>query len=443
MQFQAGIINENKFEALMKQLKDEKEASDKYEEDKEEMYGLNESAPAPGGPVNPTGVSESYESLGLHEGVDVSVMDKLMSQIKKEKEVADQYEEERKEYLQEGAKAVKEYLSESKKVIKEEGEELFYQFLKSEYGETPTSEETGQAIVNWAKNYMTGINGPDFEGVANYMNDDIWAIIKDEISSNYMTGLRNHVKASEGDIEESVGIKNKEEIDTEMGGIEPDLQESVLSEDEATQALKSNLDDVFAAALQSLPGMLKKADKDKDGLELTGEEGQVQELKLNEEYLQEVLGLGLVAANVALAAPGIIGLAGKLLKGLGSIPGMNINALKKTGEIIAKFGSDWQSKHMKAIEIVLRKLMPNASDKTIERATKATFITIMSTIALTGGAVSGTGAESIHGATNLGKSANAINNAKDLALQLAKLDPTAWKSKLAGLLPFTLGKVFG
>lgn len=93
MQFKAGVISEDRFEALMKQLRSEKEDADKYEADKEEMYGLNES-------VNmevlmsqiksEKEASDKYEEekeelYGLNEGIDLEVFDKLLGRIKREK----------------------------------------------------------------------------------------------------------------------------------------------------------------------------------------------------------------------------------------------------------------------------------------------------------------------------------------------------------------------
>jgi len=509
MQLMAGVISENRFDELMKQIKSEKEASDQYEEDKEELYGLNENEIDPiaraktdaaesynwledaieyvGGKkewealsvsdkeevksfmkngqrsdlnesVNPevmknlvTHLSteknaadeyerEKEEIYGLHEGVDISAMNKLMSQIKNEKEAFDEYEKERDDmYLQEGHVFKSTILRESVEEQVVEGDK-FSDFLRTEYGDTPAPQEVAEAIVNWANNYMTSDQDADFEGVSEYMNDDIWALMKDDVSENYMSELRAFVSQQQNGVDEQIGIKPKDDIDTEMGGIEPSLKEDEVNESQGDQILKKKLDNVFAAAIQSLPGMLKKADKDRDGkLELTGEP------QLNEQYLNEVLGLGLVAANLALSAPGIVGLAGKLIKGMGSIPGMNINALKTAGDAVSKFGKDWQAKHMKAIEVILRKFMPNADEKTIERGSKAVFIVIMASLAISGGVVAGTGseAEAVNSAVGVGKTAGGINKTKDLGLQLAKADTSDWKSKLSGLLPFAIGKVFG
>lgn len=506
MQFKAGIISEDRFELLMNQLRSEKEIADKYEEDKEEMYGLNENLKTSslnsvdwdsegrsyagsdwdslskhekdevilflkkgwhGDSINENlgfskkmkpfadlmaqikqekEISDKYEEekeelYGLNEGIDLKVFDKLLGQIKQEKEKSDKYESEKKEFLSESENYTKGSSESSNKLLTED---IFSDFLRSEYGDSPTEEEVALAITNWASNYMLGNNEADYDGVSEYMNDDVWEYLKNDISANYMDELRKFYKSKiSGELEEMVGIKTKSDSMEEMVGIKTGdkIKEDLVNENNAEEIVKKKYDAAFEAIISSLPEMLKKADKDKDGIEIRGDE----EKTVNERYLTEVLGLGIIAANTLMSAPGIISLAGKLMKSIGSIPGMNINFLKAAGEKVAQFGSKWQAKHMSAIESIMKKMMPNADEKTIERASKALFITIMATLAMTGGVVAGTGAEAetVNSALGAGKSAGSANKIKDFSVQLAKSDFSDIKSKLASFIPLAVGKVFG
>lgn len=419
MQFTAGIINEDRFDELMKQIKADQKEYDDYEKNKQEMYGLDE-----------TKIFKVKKGFLNESRNKYLKMQELIHQIKSDAEDLEQYEKEKDEIysLKENKyiKLIKENLQDSFEQDNDSSneqysKESFIDFLRTEFGDTPTVEETAEAIVNWALNYMLGENEADFEGVSYYMNDEIWDIIKDEISENYMSELRKFVKNSQGDLEENIGIKTKEDI-------------KPLNENE--DILKKKLDDVFAEIIKDLPNILKTTDSNKDGkLDLTAEP------TLNEQYLKEVLGLGLVAANTLMSAPGLIGLAGKFMKSAGSIPGVNINSLKTTGELISQLGSDWQSKYISIIETTLKKLMPNSDDETINKASRAVLITIMSTLALSGGVIANSGAHSVKSVVNIGKDLGK-DLGMDLLIKLSEFDTKYWKSKLASLLPYTLGKIF-
>jgi hypothetical protein len=65
----------------------------------------------------------------------------------------------------------------------------FDDFLSHEYGFKVTSEELVEAIKAWASNYMMGLNPGDFQGVAKYVNQTVYNMIKFQASENYIEEL--------------------------------------------------------------------------------------------------------------------------------------------------------------------------------------------------------------------------------------------------------------
>ena len=295
----------------------------------------------------------------------------------------------------------------------------FAEFLKKEYGDTPTPDEAGLAITNWAEGYMIGDNDADFKGVSEYLNKEIYDKIKTGISTNYIEDFKDYM---------------------EQKGQGSFLAEQDQGEDVIGNKIEDVLDNIMRNLSASLINVSKKIG-DKDG-EFDIPPQQQREIHLNEEKINEIIGL--FVANVVASAPAIITLAGKLIKKLGGSSKVNSGVLKKVGESMEGFGTKWQSKYNNLIKKALMKVMPKASEKQLDVATKVVFMTILSTIGISSALTTPiAGIEAV--ATGLGgaKTAVAADKAKDFVKQIAsKLDRKAIAEKASKLIPAALAEFF-
>jgi hypothetical protein len=177
--------------------------------------------------------------------------------------------------------------------------------------------------------------------------------------------------------------------------------------------------------------------------------GKVKEgkkLLVNEDYLNEVAGL--FVANLALNAPSIISLAGKLSNKLGEK--LNVKLLKKSGDVLESLGSKLQGKYMSGIKSILKKLeVTNAKGATLseEELDKVTKVIFMSMLAIVGVAIGVAGVHSLASSANTalgyGKSAVVADRVRGVAKGLMKLDKQSMMSYAEKLIPKAIGEVFG
>ena len=135
-------------------------------------------------------------------------------------------------------------ISENESGVVSEG---FSDFLTGEYGDVPTPDEIGEAVINWSSNYMMGDNDGDFDGVKGYMSNDVWGKIKDRVPSNFMSDLRGYAKNSQ-----MVSEMNMDEMQYE-GSIT--IKEDAVNE--AIGALSGNLA-LSAPAIVQMAGRATK-----------------------------------------------------------------------------------------------------------------------------------------------------------------------------------------
>lgn len=216
------------------------------------------------------------------------------------------------------------------------------------------------------------------------------------------------------------------------------------------QAAAKNIEKAIAAAVKDIPAIVTKfaqTQGDKDG-ELDPKGGQIKELTVNEGELNEVLGM---LAGAALSGPAIAGLAGKLMKGAGNLGG-KLTGLKKNwftqaGEVVEKFGASWMAKYKAPIKAVLNKVMPNADEKTIDRAAHYIFFAIVAGVSLGVGTAVPPGSGEIAQAAGAGvgaaKTGVVANNAINIVKSIAQLNPADIESTAVKLMPTALGQVFG
>lgn len=214
-------------------------------------------------------------------------------------------------------------------------------------------------------------------------------------------------------------------------------QSSMLLEQDGQndEMVNSMMDSAFEEALKTLERDLRKAsegDKDKT-LEI-----DPNVLTLNEQYLNEVLGAAIFGANLALNAPSIITLAGKLAKSLGKT--IDANKLKAMGENIEDFGKEAQSKYMGVIKKILSKVSPNLDDKQLQKMSTVLFITLLASVTLSTGVVGGYGEAGQ--ALGIGKDAVAVDRVKGAVQSAVKMDKDQLLDYTKKLVPAVLGKIF-
>ena len=77
----------------------------------------------------------------------------------------------------------------------------FVDFLTSEYGEASTEQEVAQAIVNWMEGANAGKNPKDFEGIYQYLNDQVLRdAVKFGLKQQDLNDLRMFIKKQRGDL---------------------------------------------------------------------------------------------------------------------------------------------------------------------------------------------------------------------------------------------------
>jgi hypothetical protein len=220
------------------------------------------------------------------------------------------------------------------------------------------------------------------------------------------------------------------------------IESKVINEDDSQT--QKDLAIVLQAIAQEIPQTLNNIAQnggDKDGeLDIDGEGQNEGYLPINEEYINEVAAT-LFGINLALNAPSIITLAGKITKGLGSIPNMNIEALKKAGTSLEGVGKNMQGKYTKAIAGAIKKLRPDLDDVKAEKVAGVVFMTLLATVAISTGFVGGVeGASTALGVSKKAVAADRLRGVAHGALQLDKSQILDYSKKL---IPAILGKIFG
>jgi hypothetical protein len=78
--------------------------------------------------------------------------------------------------------------------LKENQESQFIDFLIQEFGREVKKSEVSSAIIGWADLYMQGANSGDFEGVAKYLDEDIYVQISDELPPMFKNEVMQYLK---------------------------------------------------------------------------------------------------------------------------------------------------------------------------------------------------------------------------------------------------------
>jgi|TARA_R110000851_G_scaffold212152_1_gene364812 hypothetical protein len=91
------------------------------------------------------------------------------------------------------------------RTLKEGSEDIFVEFLIQEFGREVTKSELVQAIIGWADLYMQGANSGDFEGVAKYLEEDIYIDVSDDLPAMFKNEIMQYLKFTQNG-EEAEGI---------------------------------------------------------------------------------------------------------------------------------------------------------------------------------------------------------------------------------------------
>lgn len=195
--------------------------------------------------------------------------------------------------------------------------------------------------------------------------------------------MNNILNEELGRMRELAGIISEQQVNT---------QQIQQAKQKASQVFDANLKASLDAVIKQLPTTLSnyaKTGGDKDGsLEIKGTEkanSQQQKqssLAIKEDSINEAVGA--LAASVALSAPTVINLMGKAGKWTGKK--LNQKWLQLAGDKMHKFGEKWHHAYEGYIYKLLKKMIPNAKEETLKKASSAVFMSIIATMGLVSGA---------------------------------------------------------
>ena len=218
-----------------------------------------------------------------------------------------------------------------------------------------------------------------------------------------------------------------------------------VSEEEQNVEIEDAFEKILTVLAKNLPDQLNQIAQsggnadgklDVDGEPQTQTEGK---LNINEEYIDEVAGL--FAINALINGPSIITLAGKITKSLGSIPKMNVQALKNAGDKLENVGGRLQGKYNDWIKTLIKKMRPDMDDEKAAKISSVIFMTVLATVGIATGLTVGFGAAGT--ALGVGKNAVAADRVRGAVAGVAKLDKSQVFDYSKKLIPAILGKMFG